>query len=686
MIAATIPALFLAFAPSLPEEPPDPEFKAQVVAMAAKNDAAGIAKLVKQKKEDAVAWIVATCEELANNPSDELEKFAEALKAGWKDGPGGEFAEREYKNLKELGPNKRDRNELKERLDAVETDLEKNVEHPDNLVFQNATDELDVVAPGLEQVKDFYRASQAWIVQAKCFEDPVRGEAVDEHKAFVAYGYAIAARDQIDLKDPVYEAIVKRKAELLAKGADKKKDPSAEPPPDAGGGGAPSSPPPAAPPAGAPAASGGASGALVTAPATFEPIPAIDTYLRPNYAADEIFMLWNASVGLKTKGSSTSFARFTTGPALVRVGKVDLRFDTNGDGTGDEKLPIPGTPQLGKITIGKGAEARPWAFLSQIGSDKDQFQGIEQNNVPQDDYMVLFALPASSITANINGVPIRIIDDDADSIYGNRPLSYAEYGLVAGDIQPEMDSIVIGASKRARPWSEIQQIGDKWYKLEPDAHAKDVKATPLEVQTGILKLDYQGPAPTWIVVQGTDAAMNNVRFDLVEGGSKGVTVPVGKYSLCYGEVRKGKRKQVQKLVILPGKSTPSWQVEPGKTVTVSLGGPFGFDWKHTVEGENLKVEGMSVVVVGKNGERYQRAWGCIPRPEVSWRKKGTKTGTKGERMAVVMDQDTMIKMKPEALWFPLDIEVPLKGEKGPVEVQLVEKKHDIFGKVESEWK
>jgi hypothetical protein len=37
-------------------------------------------------------------------------------------------------------------------------------------------------------------------------------------------------------------------------------------------------------------------------------------------------------------------------------------------------------------------------------------------------------------------------------------------------------------------------------------------------------------------------------------------------------------------------------------------------------------------------------------------------------------------------WFPLDMDVALKNEKGPVEFQLVDKKHDIFGKIESDWK
>ena len=705
MIAVTFSALLVALSSSLPPAPvqgaPDPAFKDLVLAFAAKNDHSGVAKLMKSKKDDSVAWIVVTCESLAQKPNDADEKFAEALKAGWKEGIGGEFAEREYKAMKELGNNKRDRNGLMERLDAVLTDLEKNKEHPEDLVFQNAVDELDVVGPGLDETGDLYRSSQAYFVQAQCYENEVRGASVDLHKAWVAYGHVLETRDKLDLKDSVYEQATKRKAALLAKGADKKKDPNAEPPaggggegggaPPAGGANAGANPPPkeGANPGAAPAAgaSPGAAGAPIVAAATFDALPAVDAFLRPNYSADEIFVLWNASMALKGKGSSTTFVRFTTGPPLIRVGKTDLRFDTNGDGQGDEKVPTPGTPVLVKVNIGKGTDARPWACLAQIGSDKDDFQGVQVNNNPSDESLFLFAISAASITANVGGVPIRIIDDDADSVYGNPPLSYPEYGCVNGENQPEFDSIVIGASKRARPWSELQQIGDKWYKLEPTTNAKEVHATPADVQTGTLKLEFTGPVqPAWIVVQGVDAALKNTRFDLVEGGAKGVAVPAGKYSFFYGEVRKGKRKQTQKVLILPGKSMPTWQVEPGKTAVVQLGGPFGFDWRHSVDGDKVKVEGASVCVVGAKGERYERAWGCVPRPEVSWRKKGTKTGSKGELMKVILDQDTMIKQKPDASWFPLDLEVPLKGEKNAIEVQLLEKKHDLFGKIESEWK
>jgi hypothetical protein len=76
----------------------------------------------------------------------------------------------------------------------------------------------------------------------------------------------------------------------------------------------------------------------------------------------------------------------------------------------------------------------------------------------------------------------------------------------------------------------------------------------------------------------------------------------------------------------------------------------------------------------------------VSKPEVSWRKKGTKKSSKPERMERVPDAAAIEKLGYVATWFPMKFEVELKGVEGPLEVQLSEKKNDLFGKVESPWK
>ncbi len=671
-------AILLAALSALPVAPradaplqggPDPTFKQQLQKLSAQNDKDGMAKLAKSRPDDAIAWIVVTSEEIANRSSDELEAFSQILRDAWKAGIGSEFAEREYQALKTLGANRRDRNDLKQRFDAAEAEFRSNLERKEGMAFQNVIDELDVVAPGLEQVGDWYRAAQAWILQGRACDEPLRAEAADLHKACLAYIRAIDACDKLDLKDATYPEIGKRKAALVAKGYDKKKEQPAAP-------GAPGGAEPA------PAAE---AGAPITVATSFDPVPGLDTYLRPNYFDDEVSVLWG-TLTVKAKGSSATFPRIDGSPAVFRVGASDLRIDTDGDGQGDEKLALAGNPVLVKVKLGKGDAARPWAFLAQIGSRQDQYQRIEVNIEPNDKEYTVYALAAASVVGSVAGVPVRIIDDSMDGLYGSKPQTWGEPGLSKDVFQPEMDSIVIGASKRARPWSEVQEIGDKWYKLAPDQAGKEIKATPLAVETGLVKLEFKGPAPTWVVVKGSGGLLQNSYFDLVEGGSKGVALPVGKYSLFYGEVRKGKKKLVQKTLILPGKSTPSFEVKKGQTATLTLGAPFGFDFKTTNPGGKIKVEGKSVVVIGSQGERYERPWNCVARPEVAWRKKGSRTATKAEKMPALQDTEGLGKHGWDAAWTPLDLEIDLKGEKGPVEIQLSEKKHDLFGKVESDWK
>lgn len=657
----------------------DPALKQQFLKLAEAKDTEGLGKLAKSRLDDTVAWIVKTCEEFATRPSDETESFSKVLRDAWKAGVGTGFAEKEYDALKNLGANRRDRNDLRERLEASLQEFDRNSEHKDSLAFQNVVDEMDVVAPGLDQVGDLYRCSQAWILQARSCDESMRGEGADLHKACFAYIKALEARDKLELKDSVYEEIAKRKAYLVSKGYDKKKEAPAEPAGAGGPGGKGG-----APGAGGAASSAEAAGATITAAASFEAIPALDAYLRPNFMDDEINLLW-AGLPIKAKGSSATFTRMQGSPAVIRVGPSDVRLDTNGDGQGDEKLQLTGNPLLVKITVGKGEQARPWAFLAQIGNEKDSYQRISINNQPNDQQYTIYTLAAASITGNIGGTPVRVIDEDLDGVYGNRPQIWAEIGLSKDMYQPEMDSIVIGSSKRARPWSEVQEIGGKWYRLAPSPLGKELQATPLTIDTGVLKLDFKGPAPTWVVVQQQGNENQGCFFDLVEGGSKGVNVPIGSYKLFYGEIRKGKKSQIQKTLILPPKGMPSVDVVKGQTTTMTLGAPFGFDFVVTTEGEKAKVEGGSVVIVGSQGERYERPWDCVPRPEVLWRKKGAKSSTVAGKMGQLIDSAAFSKGYDVA-WFPVDFEFSLKNEKGPIEVQLLEKKHDIFGKIESAWK
>jgi hypothetical protein len=469
--------------PPAPLEGPDPQFKNAFTKLIAKKDKAEMAKLVKSQVPDAVEWIVYTCEQISAQSSDELETFIAELRDAWSTAMKSDFAEREYKYFSTVsGANKKDRVELKKRFDKNNDDLEANKQRKDNFAFQNIVDEFELLAGAFDQVGDMYHSSQAWLAVAACWDEPLRGSNADLYKACSAYTRALEARDRIDLKDPTYEEANKRKIALVGKGYDKKKEAAPAQPQEPSG--------PAAPAAAAP----------TTVPMSFEIVPTIDQFVRPTYENDEIYEMWPA-LALKAKGSSATFYNLQGAPPLFRMASADLRWDTNGDGVGDEKLALTGNIAPVKLAIGK-EEQRPWAFLCVTGAQKDNYQGLEVNLAPDDRQMQIFYCAAASIVGTIGATPVRVIDESNDALYGNPPVTWHYEGLSKDSFEPVMDSIVIGASKRARPWSEFQEIDGKWYKLAIAPNGKEMSVAQVTVDTGILKLDYKGPTPTWLVVHG----------------------------------------------------------------------------------------------------------------------------------------------------------------------------------------
>jgi hypothetical protein len=196
--------------------------------------------------------------------------------------------------------------------------------------------------------------------------------------------------------------------------------------------------------------------------------------------------------------------------------------------------------------------------------------------------------------------------------------------------------------------------------------------------------------PSYVIVKGKDA-LANTYIDLLQNGGAEVTVPVGTYELAEGVVRKGKKAQTMKALMLPGKRTPTWRVEAGKSEVVRLGAPYGFEFGVNKDATKIEVVGRSVIIVGSAGEHYERLWNCVPRPEVSWRKGGTKKGSKPEKMGMVedmniMDEQGRRKYDWPDTFYPTNLAIELKLKEGEqIEVQLTEKKNKLFGPIESNW-
>ncbi len=138
---------------------------------------------------------------------------------------------------------------------------------------------------------------------------------------------------------------------------------------------------------------------------------------------------------------------------------------------------------------------------------------------------------------------------------------------------------------------------------------------------------------------------------------------------------------------MPTDTSKTFEVMEGQTVAVPFGAPFDFAFEHTVQDESITVVGNSVAVIGAGGERYERIFLAVPRPEVSYRKSGTKRGGKPLEMEIIQDRDGFDRKGGyDAIWKPLDLVVPKKASETDVEVQLIEKKNKLFGNIESSWR
>lgn len=676
-------AVLLAAAPCLalgPTEPPElasgpqaSDFRRTYQQAMRINAVEEMGRLIRRNDQEAVLWIIEVCEAISERSSEELEATLGGLRVGWEKGMETGFVDKVYTYFSLLSaPLRRERIQLRARFEKARVRYHENVTAKDGPAFGLLALEFRALAAAFEELGDHYFASQTWLLFGLCHSEENRGPQADLYEACRGYKASLDAREAIELKDRFYQETRQSYTHLVSQGFGARPDPEGE----AGGG---------AGPAGGGVAS--EAGPAVRAAMRFELLPRLEALERPNYHADDFYQMWDA-LSFQGRGTQATFTKLEgLSPAAVRRGDSQVVIQVEGPaGKAEIELPLTGKLEPVRFEIGSGEERRPWAALTTLGIQNDQYQNVQINLAPSTDYLSVYWLNAGSMVGEVGGVRVQVLDDNLDGIYGSPPRTWQSVGLTEGLFQPEMDSLVVGTEKRARPWSEFTKLGETWYRLEVERGGQELVATPTEVQTGFLSLDYSGPTkPTWLIVQGAGRWENSF-FDLAAARGKGAEVPVGRYTLYYGEMRKGRRAQAMKTLILPGKNAQRYDVRPGEVTKVSMGAPYSFDFKFKASGGELVVPGRSVVVVGSAGERYERPWNAVASPEVSWREKGSRRSSKLESMPGLLDTDPIYEQGFGVAWFPRDLQMPLPHGAGEIEVQLSERKHRFFGKIESDWR
>lgn len=626
-------------------------------------------RLVRARTPEAIEAVVAVCEAISDGSNEDLEAEIEGLRTSWKEAMNTEFVELEYEYFSLLRPEvKTARSQLRTRFNLEYRRLQEAMAAKDKGTLQGIGLELLGFGDAFEEMGDHYLASQCYINAGICFDKDQRGEDADLPHACEAFGKGAKARHAVQLLDRIYEDTKIRYEALEAEGY------------GAGGSGAVEA---------APAPEAAENSSAITVPLTFEVFPDLETVRRPHYLIDPVYQIWTGIYMARTGSEGVLTSMQQGAPKVKREGDSKALIDSNADGTPDLDLPLTGKITPVQIEIGEGAEKRSWAFLATIGQAQDTYQGLRFNLGPGDESLAVYVSPAASMVGTLGATTIRVLDDNMDGIYGSPPLEWGHVGTIEGSYQRDVDSILVGESKAAQPWSELVAVGGSWYKLEPQRAGTELLATPMTVQTGTLVLDLKGAKVDWLVVRG-DAEVNSKHFfEIAQGGKTGVQVPVGRYRLYSGQVSQGSKNQMMKAFILPGTNTRTWNVEAGGKLVMELGEPFGLDFRVVQDDEKVKVVGASVVVTGRGAETYQRLWNCVVQPEVNSREAGKKKADKQGKMRAAESQDQVnqdFNNDYKTIWFPIDYEFPKKQAGEAVEIQLFEKKNKLFGKLESDWK
>jgi hypothetical protein len=622
--------------------------------------------LMRDNMDAGVFCILNTSELIANSPNDVLYERFEALSGSWKRCFESNFPSEMERFFARLDANqKRNRFSQKQKFDKVNRQQIEAISAKDKKALLRIADEYASLAKGFEEIGDQWMLGQCYIGVATSLEETYHGKKADFRRVADGYSRFVAIREDLGVKDRTYKQSVPRLKSLEALGFGNGGGEAGGP---GGGGGA------AAAPAGPKSI-----GEAVTAKLSFEAFKDVKDTQRPNYYLDEHRQIW-PTVVLQGKGSTGKFVRVADSPTMTRAASSKVTIDGGGV---DDTWPLRGKLEPVTFELGSGASKRRWAVMCDMGREVDYYQGVTMNLGMTDTSLSLYFVPGGAMAGEVAGEKIELVDDNIDGIYGSLPQRWPHFGMVKDAFQPEFDSIRVGGAKKAQPFSEYVNLGDAgWHKLEALNGGVELKAQPFEFKTGTVQLKSKGLKPDYYVLKGIGKDLENTYID-VSGGKK-VEVPIGRWELCFGLVRKGKKMQMMKAVILPTENMRVYDVLEGENVVIETGSPFTFDYEYATSGSGVTVDGTSVRVVGVGGESYERIYGAVPIPEASVRKVGGKRAVMTAKLKPALDQDGVQKHGWAALWKPLDQEIPAKV--GDAEVQLMEKKNRLFGKITSDWK
>lgn len=373
----------------------------------------------------------------------------------------------------------------------------------------------------------------------------------------------------------------------------------------------------------------------------------------------------------------------------INVSRIKSKFFLDIEAKEKTRALIKATTKPTKLSLtglDKGPDKKPYRydiFLQTPGSQEVMF-GIEMNNAVTDmKYLNLRTRTACYTKGKLNKDNIILIDDNCNGLFGDSysvpsdTITYGEY------THWRPDAVVIGKEKKARPWSRYMRINDQFYAMEVDKFGREIRAMEVSVETGTLKVVYEGDVnPGYLVLRLLDDSNPGTFFDVADFKNP-VVLPIGEYEIACGKIESGK-KLAKQIRIYNGKAEYI-KIFPNEETVLELGAPFTYTFETSYMGKNFTVKGATVNVWGKRGELYTQFFDVVPRPVLSIREEGTsKLLVKGEKMKMPALED--YQKIYGCQWHPLDFEFENK-KKAKLEVQLETKSVKLLGgPIKSEWR
>jgi len=418
--------------------------------------------------------------------------------------------------------------------------------------------------------------------------------------------------------------------------------------------------------------------------------------------------LWWQAQTLK-EGSSAKLAWFRARDIhMVRTGAQ--KFAMTIDPADPKKAIELDVGQKGKpTTFFLDADKKvPYTMFFWAGSDKEKVGEADHNLMASTEVANVYYRSAASWKTTIGTELLTLYDDNANGTPCDADVMEPPFkthtvgdhdGPDSGTVVPLFDSMRIGKGPRM-PYSEFVKLAGGWFHLRK-TKADEIALRPLNPEyykVGKVKLVWSGPkpsAPVQLVLRGS-GDYKTAYFDVA--GGKEVELPAGQWTVIFGRIIIGKGARTQMATIYQGKSEPLI-VEPGKVMELKMGAPFSIQWTRRGD-ENTTIDALQILLREASGCILTDLHGMGLAPEVFAAKAEDGKGAKLQGKFVHFTDPELVNQASkkhvnlglQTAFFPMpegyrsgEMSLKVKLATAGMKLQLLMKKHALFGELKSVW-